>query len=171
MTAPLHTPVLLREVVAALNPLAGAVFVDGTLGTGGYSRALLDAAGCTVWGIDRDPEAIARTAPLAESYAGRFHALHGRFGDMRELLAAHGVTAVDGIALDLGMSSPQIDNAARGFSFAKDGPLDMRMSSDGESAADVVNQAAEGELADIIYTFGEERLVRRIARAIVAARV
>lgn len=168
--AAIHTPVLLAEIVAALNPRAGAVFVDGTLGAGGYSRALLDAADCTVWGIDRDPDAIARTAALAETYAGRFHALHGRFGDMRDLLTAHGVTEVDGVVLDLGVSSPQIDDAARGFSFAKDGPLDMRMSRDGESAADIVNTADEGALADIIYTFGEERLARRIARAIVAAR-
>jgi 16S rRNA (cytosine1402-N4)-methyltransferase len=165
-----HTPVLLAEVVAALDPRAGAVFVDGTLGAGGYSRALLEAADCTVWGIDRDPDAIARTAPLRELYAGRFHALHGRFGDMRDLLAAHGVTEIDGVTLDLGVSSPQLDEAARGFSFAKDGPLDMRMSRDGETAADVVNHAGEGDLADIIYSFGEERLSRRIARAIVAAR-
>lgn len=174
MTAPrpdmTHTPVLLREVVDALNPRAGAVFVDGTLGAGGYSRALLDAADCTVWGIDRDPDAIARTAVLRETYAGRFHALHGRFGDMRVLLAEHGVTQVDGVVLDLGVSSPQLDEAERGFSFAKNGPLDMRMSRAGASAADVVNTAAEGELADIIYTFGEERMARRIARAIVAAR-
>ena len=165
-----HTPVLLHEVVEALNPRAGAVFVDGTLGAGGYSRALLDAADCTVWGIDRDPDAIARTAGLADIYGDRFHALHGRFGAMCELLAAHGVTQVDGVTLDLGVSSPQIDEAGRGFSFAKDGPLDMRMSREGESAADIVNGASESELADIIYTFGEERLSRRIARAIVAAR-
>lgn len=169
-TNTVHTPVLLREVVEALNPRAGAVFVDGTLGAGGYSRALLDAADCTVWGIDRDPDAIARTTGLADIYGDRFHALHGRFGDMCELLAAHGVTQVDGVTLDLGVSSPQIDEAGRGFSFAKDGPLDMRMSREGESAADVVNSASEGDLADIIYTFGEERLARRIARAIVAAR-
>jgi 16S rRNA (cytosine1402-N4)-methyltransferase len=168
--AKVHTPVLLAEVVAALNPRAGAVFVDGTLGAGGYSRALLDAADCTVWGIDRDPDAIARTAGIAETYAGRFHALHGRLGDMVALLAAHGVTQVDGVALDLGVSSPQIDEATRGFSFAQDGPLDMRMSREGESAADLVNVADERTLADIIYTFGEERLARRIARAIVAAR-
>lgn len=170
MPETVHTPVLLAEVIAALNPRAGAVFVDGTLGAGGYSRALLDAADCTVWGIDRDPDAIARTADMAETYGDRFHALHGRFGDMRDLLAAHGVTAVDGVTLDLGVSSPQLDEAARGFSFAHDGPLDMRMSRDGESAADIVNSAEERELADIIYTFGEERLARRIARAIVAAR-
>jgi 16S rRNA (cytosine1402-N4)-methyltransferase len=165
-----HTPVLLSEVVAALAPRAGAVIVDGTLGAGGYSRALLDAANCTVWGIDRDPDAIARTAELGAVYGDRFHALHGRFGDMAALLAAQGVDAVDGVTLDLGVSSPQLDEAARGFSFAKNGPLDMRMSREGESAADIVNRALEGELADIIHTFGEERLARRIARAIVAAR-
>ena len=97
-----HTPVLLAEVIAALHPRAGAVFVDGTLGAGGYSRALLEAADCTVWGIDRDPDAIARTADMRDAYGDRFHALHGRFGDMRDLLAAQGVTQVDGVTLDLG---------------------------------------------------------------------
>lgn len=165
-----HTPVLVDAVVAALNPRAGAIIVDGTLGAGGYSRALLEAAECTVWGIDRDPDAIARNSALTDRYSERFHALHGHFGDMCALLQAAGVTAVDGVALDLGVSSMQIDQAERGFSFAKDGPLDMRMDRAGPSAADLVNDADEGALADIIYAFGEERAARRIARAIVAAR-
>ena len=168
-----HQPVLLREVVAALNPRAGAIFVDGTFGDGGYSRALLDAADCVVWGLDRDGAAIARGQDLVAAYGGRLHLLHGRFGDMCSLLKANGVDAVDGVVLDLGVSSRQLDEGARGFSFRHDGPLDMRMDADdagAPTAADVVNGLAEGELADIIYTLGEERLARRVARAIVAAR-
>ncbi len=165
-----HTPVLLRQVVEALNPRAGAIIVDGTFGGGGYSRALLEAAECVVWGIDRDPLAIARGAALVEAFAGRLSLIHGQFGAMRDLLRAQGVTAVDGVVLDLGVSSPQIDEPARGFSFSHDGPLDMRMDAVGQTAADLVNTAEEGELADIIYTLGEERLSRRIARAIVTAR-
>ncbi len=165
-----HTPVLLDSVIAALEPRTGAVYVDGTLGGGGYTRALLAAADCIVWGIDRDPDAIERNRDLEARYAGRLHLVSGRFGDMQTLLADRGVEAVDGVTLDLGVSSMQIDDPARGFAFAKDGPLDMRMEKAGQSAADLVNSAAEGELAEIIRTYGEERLARRIARAIVAAR-
>ncbi len=165
-----HTPVLLESVVAALEPRTGAVYVDGTLGGGGYTSALLEAADCIVWGIDRDPDAIARNSDLTARYAGRLHLVSGRFGDMQALLAEHGVTAVDGVALDLGVSSMQIDDPARGFAFAKDGPLDMRMEKSGQSAAELVNVTDEEELADIIHAYGEERLARRIARAIVAAR-
>lgn len=165
-----HTPVLLGEVIAALNPRAGAIFVDGTFGGGGYSRALLEAADCVVWGIDRDPSAISRGAALVEAYPDRLQLIHGQFGAMRDLLQAQGVSAVDGVVLDLGVSSPQIDEAARGFSFAHDGPLDMRMDQSGQTAADIVNSTEESDLADIIYNLGEERLARRIARAIVAAR-
>lgn len=165
-----HRPVMLAEVLAALAPRDGAIYLDGTFGAGGYSRAMLDAATCTVWAIDRDPEAIARGAVLGAAYGERFHVLHGRFSDMARLLAAHGVTAVDGIALDLGVSSPQLDDAARGFSFRFDAPLDMRMERQGETAAEVIARASESELADIIYQFGEERYARRIARALVAAR-
>jgi 16S rRNA (cytosine1402-N4)-methyltransferase len=167
---PGHTPVLLDEVLHALAPRDGAIYVDGTLGGGGYTRALLEAADCTVWGIDRDPDAIARNAALAEMYAGRVHLVEGRFGDMHQLLTARGIVAVDGIALDLGVSSPQIDTPARGFSFMHDGPLDMRMARNGESAADIVNGAPEAELAGIIRDLGEERHARRVARAIAAAR-
>ena len=165
-----HTPVLLDSVIAALEPRTGAVYVDGTLGGGGYTSGLLEAADCIVWGIDRDPDAIARNEDLAARYAGRLHLVCGRFGDMQTLLADRGVDAVDGVTLDLGVSSMQIDDPARGFAFAKDGPLDMRMDKSGQSAAELVNSVDEGELADIIHAYGEERLARRIARAIVAAR-
>ncbi|QJE72270.1 16S rRNA (cytosine(1402)-N(4))-methyltransferase RsmH [Aerophototrophica crusticola] len=164
-----HIPVLRDEVVAALAPRPGAVIVDGTFGAGGYSRALL-AAGCAVYGIDRDPAAIARAESLLAEYPGKLTMVPGRFGDMADLLAARGVTAVDGVALDIGVSSPQIDDPERGFSFRFDGPLDMRMGPDGPSAADLVNTLPEAELADTLWRYGEERLSRRIARAIVERR-
>ena len=165
-----HRPVLLPEVIAALQPRDGAIYVDGTFGAGGYSRALLDAARCAVWGIDRDPDAIADGQRLAAQYDGRLALIEGCYGDMDHLLAERGVDAVDGIALDLGVSSMQLDLSERGFSFRGDGPLDMRMGQSGRSAADIVNHADERELADIIFKYGEERQARRIARAIVAAR-
>lgn len=167
---PGHSPVLLEEVLTALEPRDGGIYVDGTLGGGGYTRKILEAADCTVWGIDRDPDAIARNADLAAQYTGRLHLLAGRFGDMDVLLRENGVEAVDGVALDLGVSSPQIDTPERGFSFASDGPLDMRMERVGESAADVVNNADEADLAHIVRKLGEERHARRVARAIVKAR-
>jgi 16S rRNA (cytosine1402-N4)-methyltransferase len=148
----------------------GAIFVDGTFGAGGYTRALLDAANCTVFAIDRDPDAIKGAAPLIERYPGRLHVIQGRFGDLARLLAERGVDAVNGITFDFGVSSMQLDQAARGFSFRFSGPLDMRMEQAGPSAADLVNAMAERPLADLIFTFGEERQARRIARAIVAAR-
>ena len=170
----LHKPVLLAEVIEALLPAGrshdGAIFVDGTFGAGGYTRALLDAANCTVFAIDRDPDAIKGAAPLIEHYAGRLHVIHGRFGDLARLLAERGVDAVNGITFDFGVSSMQLDQAARGFSFRFSGPLDMRMEQAGPSAADLDNAMAERPLADLIFTFGEERQARRIARAIVAAR-
>jgi 16S rRNA (cytosine1402-N4)-methyltransferase len=169
MTAP-HTPVLLNEVVAALAPRAGGIYVDGTFGAGGYSAALLDAAPCTVFGIDRDPDAIAGGEALKRKYDGRLDLIEGRFGEMDALLAARGVERVDGVALDLGVSSMQIDRGARGFSFRADGPLDMRMEKAGPSAADLVNTASESELAEIISEYGEERHAKRVAKAIVRAR-
>jgi 16S rRNA (cytosine1402-N4)-methyltransferase len=165
-----HISVLLEEVVTALAPRNGAIFVDGTFGAGGYSKALLDAAPCRVFGIDRDPSAVATGRELAKRYEGRFDILAGCFGDMETLLAEKGIASVDGVTLDLGVSSMQIDQAERGFSFQKDGPLDMRMSSSGASAADLVNSLPEGELADILWRYGEERQSRRIARAIVTDR-
>lgn len=165
-----HTPVLLNEVLAALSPKDGEVFVDGTFGAGGYSRALLDSCDCRVYGIDRDPRALGAAAALKARYGERLTLLPGRFGDMQALLDAIGITAVDGVALDIGVSSMQIDDPARGFSFRDDGPLDMRMSGEGPNASDIVNSAEEADLADIIYTYGEERLSRAVARAIVKAR-
>lgn len=165
-----HIPVLLAEVLAALAPVDGGVYVDGTFGAGGYTRALLDAAECRVWAIDRDPEAIERGRALAAAYDGRLTLVEGRFGEMDALLQAGGMDRVDGVALDIGVSSPQIDTPERGFSFRHDGPLDMRMGRDGPSAADVVNTAEADELADIIHRLGEERMARRVARAVVQAR-
>jgi len=165
-----HVPVMLDQVVASLEPSDGGRYLDGTFGGGGYARAILEAARCTVWAIDRDPAAIERGACLATRFPGRLHLLHGQFGDMVALLDGVGVTALDGVVLDLGVSSFQIDDPARGFSFRSDGPLDMRMGRHGTSAADLVNTLPEVALADLLYEFGEERASRRIARAIVAAR-
>jgi len=169
-----HVPVMLHEVLQCLAPAANEAVLDGTFGGGGYTAAILDAAPCTVWAIDRDPDAIARGAALAARHAGRLHLVQGRFGDMLALLSARGVDALDGVVLDLGVSSFQIDDPARGFSFRSDGPLDMRMAHGagdaGPTAADLVNGLPEAELADTLYQFGEERLSRRIAKAIVAAR-
>lgn len=165
-----HAPVMLDEVLATLAPRDGGIYCDATFGGGGYARAILDAADCTLWAIDRDPDAIARGAPLLARYPGRLHLLEGRFGDMLTLLRAAGVVALDGIVLDLGVSSFQLDEAARGFSFRADGPLDMRMGRAGTTAADLVNTLSERELADTLYELGEERRSRTIARAIVAAR-
>ena len=166
----LHIPVLLTEVVEALAPRDGGIYIDGTFARGGYSRALLERADCRVCGIDRDPRAIGAGEALAREYPHRLTLLQGRFGDMAELLAQAGVDAVDGVTLDLGVSSPQIDDPDRGFSFRFDGPLDMRMGDDGPTAADLVNFLPERELADLIYQLGEERRSRPVAHAIVAAR-
>ena len=174
MSGQLHKPVLLAEVIEALLPAGrshdGAIFVDGTFGAGGYTSALLEAANCTVFAIDRDPDAIKGAAPLLARYPGRLHVIQGRFGEMARVLSERGVDAVNGITFDFGVSSMQLDQAARGFSFRFSGPLDMRMEQAGPSAADLVNAMAERPLADLIFTFGEERQARRIARAIVAAR-
>ena len=167
---PEHIPVLLAEVIAALKPRTDGVYLDGTFGGGGYTTALLEAAPCVVWAIDRDPEALHRGEALGARFPERLNLVQGRFGDMATLLAARGITGVDGVALDLGVSSMQIDDRARGFSFLRDGPLDMRMEKSGRSAADVVNTLSEKELADIIFIYGEERHARRVARAIVEAR-
>ncbi|MBS0559704.1 MAG: 16S rRNA (cytosine(1402)-N(4))-methyltransferase RsmH [Proteobacteria bacterium] len=165
-----HVPVMLAEVLDALAPRDGGTYLDGTFGGGGYAAAILGAAACTVWAIDRDPEAIARGAALAARFPGRLHLVEGRFGAMLKLLADRGVAALDGVVLDLGVSSFQLDDPARGFSFRGDGPLDMRMGRDGPTAADLVNTLPQDELADLLYELGEERASRRIARAIVAAR-
>ncbi len=167
---PRHVSVMLGEMLGHLAPRNGGVYLDGTFGGGGHAAAILEAACCTVWAIDRDPDAIARGAGLAASFPGRLHFIHGAFGEMLALLAARGVSALDGVVLDLGVSSFQLDEPARGFSFRADGPLDMRMSRAGPSAADLVNRLTERELADLLHELGEERAARRIARAIVAAR-
>ncbi|MGH6866019.1 MAG: 16S rRNA (cytosine(1402)-N(4))-methyltransferase RsmH [Methyloceanibacter sp.] len=165
-----HIPVMLSEVLAALDPKQGEVMVDGTFGAGGYSRGLLDAAGCKVIAIDRDAEAFGLGGKLAEEYPGRLIAVLGLYSEMEDIAASEGFTAVDGVTLDLGVSSMQLDRAERGFSFAKDGPLDMRMAAEGPTAGDLVNSLSEAELAEIILVLGEERRARAIARAIVARR-
>ncbi|MGZ9034713.1 MAG: 16S rRNA (cytosine(1402)-N(4))-methyltransferase RsmH [Rhodospirillales bacterium] len=166
-----HSPVMLAEVLAGLAPRDGGIYVDATFGAGGYARAMLEAAACTVIGIDRDPDACRRAGDLVAHYGGRLKIIRGRFGAMVQLLAAIDISAVDGVAFDLGVSSPQLDTPARGFSFRLNGPLDMRMDSEaGETAADAVNALPEDELAQVLATYGEERAARRIARAVVRAR-
>ena len=160
-----HRPVMLEEVLHMLKPRDGARYVDGTFGGGGYTSAILEAADCQVLGIDRDPEAIARGKALVERFGGRLTLVQGEFSRMDEFARES-----DGVVLDLGVSSFQFDQPARGFSFREDGPLDMRMSLSGESAADVVNGADERTLTQIIARYGEEKNARRIARAIIAAR-
>ncbi len=161
-----HLPVLLDEVVAAIAPQDGDLIVDATFGRGGYAAAFLETASCKVIGIDRDPEAVAAGRASSAAAEGRLDVIEGRFGEMDALVDG----PVDGVAFDIGVSSPQIDDPSRGFSFRADGPLDMRMARHGTTAADVVNSTPEADLADIIYRYGEERRSRRIARAIVAAR-
>jgi 16S rRNA (cytosine1402-N4)-methyltransferase len=171
MTGAPHIPVLLDEVVAALSPEPGAIIVDATFGAGGYTRRLLDA-GATVHAFDRDPDAIAAGRGWAEARATppRLVLHPRRFSEMVAALSEAGISRVDGIAMDIGVSSMQLDQAARGFAFAAEGPLDMRMGQDGPSAADFVNDAAESDIADVLFRYGEERQSRRVARAIVAAR-
>ncbi len=169
--ADLHNPVMEKEMLTAIQPADGEVYVDATFGAGGYSRALLEAAECRVYAIDRDPNVVMLADALARDFPGRFLLLAGCFGDMVELLAAQGVDEVDGVVMDIGVSSMQLDQAERGFSFMREGPLDMRMSADGVSAETLVNTMGEKELADILYTYGEERASRRIARAICDARL
>jgi 16S rRNA (cytosine1402-N4)-methyltransferase len=166
-----HVPVLLPQMLQALAPRDGEAFIDGTFGAGGYSQAILTTApSARVLGIDRDPTALAAGQALAAQLAGRLQLIGGRFGELDKLAAAAGFAPVDGVVLDIGVSSMQLDDPERGFSFQGDGPLDMRMSADGPSAADVVNGAEEAHLADVLFHLGEERSARGIARAIVARR-
>ena len=160
-----HVPVLLAEVLEALAPLPGAHIVDGTFGAGGYSRALLEA-GATVTAIDRDPNVRPFAEALSMQFASRFNFVAGAFAELNQLASG----SVDGVVLDIGVSSMQLDEAERGFSFMRDGPLDMRMAGAGETAADLVNGLAEADLADLLFAYGEERRSRRIAHSIVAAR-
>lgn len=170
MTAP-HVPVLLDEVIEALAPTPGAVIVDATFGAGGYTRRLLDA-GATVHAFDRDPDAIAvgRTWSETTEQPPRLVLHPRRFSEMVASLAEAGISRVDGVVMDIGVSSMQLDQSQRGFAFSVDGPLDMRMAQDGPSAADFLNTADEEQIADVLYHLGEERQSRRVARAIVAAR-
>lgn len=165
-----HLPVMLAEVLEALNPRDGGCYIDGTFGGGGYTKAILDAADCRVMGIDRDPAAVKRGEALAAQYPGRFTIVHGTFSGMDEYLDQAAFDHVDGVVLDLGVSSYQFDEPERGFSFRADGPLDMRMASEGMSAADVVNTEDERKIAEILLRYGEEHKARSIARAIVRAR-
>jgi len=159
-----HIPVLIRPLIAAVSPVSG-VWLDGTFGNGGYTRELLDAGADKVIGVDRDPLAFEMAADWVAGYGDRIEMVEGVFSKLDEF-----AQDLDGVVLDLGVSSMQLDLAERGFSFMRDGPLDMRMSQSGLSAADLCNDADEAELADIIYLYGEERASRRIAKAIVAAR-
>lgn len=165
-----HLPVMLNEVLEYMSPQDGEIYVDGTFGAGGYSRALLEAANCTICAIDRDPDVKPLADNLTARYGERFAFFAGAFGQMDSLLAARGIEAVHGIVLDIGVSSMQLDTAERGFSFMADGPLDMRMSKEGRDACTLINEADEQELADILYRYGDEHKSRRIARRIVEER-
>ena len=165
-----HIPVLGREAVEALHPHDGGIYVDATFGAGGYSRMILATAGTKVIGIDRDRTAIAGGFDLVDQSAGRLTLVEDRFSNLAEICDAEGVELVDGVVMDVGVSSMQLDEADRGFSFRLGGPLDMRMGHDGPTAADVIARASESDLANIIFIFGEERHSRAVARAIVAAR-
>ncbi|MDE2445206.1 MAG: 16S rRNA (cytosine(1402)-N(4))-methyltransferase RsmH [Alphaproteobacteria bacterium] len=165
-----HLPVMLPEVLAALAPRDGGTYVDGTFGAGGYTRGILAAAKSHVVAIDRDPNAIRGGAGLVAEMAGRLSLVRGTFGEMQAILADLGLSKVQGVVLDIGVSSMQIDEAARGFSFMREGPLDMRMGQEGKSAADYVNTLAAEALAQIIFVYGEEPRSRSIAKAIVEAR-
>ena len=164
-----HIPVLLDEVVAAIRPHEGQTVIDATFGAGGYSRALLNG-GARVYGFDRDPNAIRDGQGMVTEFDGRLSLHAERFSSMREEMARIGVPQVDAVVMDIGVSSMQLDQGERGFAFSSDGPLDMRMSQQGESAADFLNTADEAAIADVLYHYGEERESRRVARAIVAAR-
>ena len=166
-----HAPVMLSEVLRALEPRDGAVYVDGTFGAGGYTRAILDAADCTVIALDRDLSVEKYARDLKNEYGTRLIFIHGCFGDVESLLLEKGFAKVDGFVLDLGVSSMHLDQPARGFSFRFDGPLDMRMDArEGPTAADLVNTMKEGDLADLIYKYGEERRSRKIANRIINQR-
>jgi 16S rRNA (cytosine1402-N4)-methyltransferase len=167
---PPHVPVLVSAMLAHLRPCDGGLYIDGTFGAGGYARAILEAAHCRVVAIDRDPHAIAGGVGLKQQYGDRLTLAEGRFGDMEQIVYARAPAAADGVVLDLGVSSMQLDEVQRGFSFQSDGPLDMRMEGRGPSAADLVNSLDERDLADLLFRLGEERRSRAIAREIVAVR-
>jgi 16S rRNA (cytosine1402-N4)-methyltransferase len=162
--------VLLPQVLNALQPKDGERYIDATFGAGGYSRASLDAADCQMLALDRDPSAIAEGRTMEAAYGGRLILAQRPFSELGIAMREQGWESVDGVVFDLGVSSMQLDEAKRGFSFMQDGPLDMRMSAEGLSAADLVNSYAEADLADILYKYGEERRSRAIASAILRAR-
>src|SRR5712671_3980556 len=168
--APRHIPVLGRQAIEMLSPREGGIYLDATFGAGGYSRAILEVAGTRVIGVDRDRTAIMGGFDLVDRSGGRLTLVEDRFSNLAEICAGQGIASVDGVVMDVGVSSMQLDEADRGFSFRLGGPLDMRMGRDGPTAADVVARASEADLANIIYIFGEERHSRAVARAIVAAR-
>ena len=170
-SAQLHVPVMLGEVLHALKPVADGIYVDGTFGAGGYTRAILETANCRVVAIDRDPSAVAAGQALVAKFAGRLDLIEGRFSAMSEHLVSVGLSKAQGVVLDVGVSSMQVNEGPRGFSFMHDGPLDMRMSQVGQSAADVVNQSTLELLAKVIFLFGEEPRSRAIAKAIVGQRM
>jgi len=165
-----HVPVLARRAAEWLAVRDGGLYLDATFGAGGYARAILETPGARVIGVDRDQSAIAAGAELVEQMRGRLVLAEGRFSDLEAIVARHGISALDGIAFDLGVSSMQLDEPSRGFSFRLDGPLDMRMGQGGPNAADVVARASERDLTAIIATLGEEHHARAVARAIVKAR-
>ncbi len=164
-----HKPVLIEEVLKYLKPEAGKVYVDGTFGRGGYTKEILKS-GATVYGVDRDEDACLIGYELEKQYPGKFTMIKGCFADIKDHLIYQGQGKIDGLVLDLGVSSPQIDTAERGFSFQKDGPLDMRMGQEGDTAAYLINNLSEEELANIIYEYGEERKSRHIASRIIEKR-
>ena len=170
MTDYSHISVLRNEAVAELQPVDGGLYLDGTFGGGGYSSDILERASCTLYAIDRDPDAVARGDALRAAYPGRFDIMAGRICELSKLLAAHNVNALDGAVFDFGVSSYQIDDPSRGFSFRMDGPLDMRMGREGRDAADIVNLCAESDLADILFKYGDEKAARRVAKAVVERR-
>jgi len=163
----MHKPVMLKEVLETLSPRDKETYIDATFGAGGYSRAILETAKCSVMALDRDPEAEVRSQHLKVLYQDRFSFYEGRFGQMDQLVPSR---TYDGVVFDLGLSSPQVDQRERGFSFKTEGPLDMRMEKKGLSAADCINTFEQKEIAHILWTYGEERRSRAIARAIVEKR-
>ena len=167
----MHAPVMVGEVLEQLQPSRGGLFVDGTVGLGGHARAILEAGASRLIGIDRDRAALALASAALAGFDDRVELVHGDYRDLQQVIAARGISAVDGVLVDLGVSSMQLDEAGRGFSFRRDEPLDMRMDrSSGVTAAEAIATADERTLADVIYQFGEERYSRRIARNIVAVR-
>ncbi|MCB2081256.1 MAG: 16S rRNA (cytosine(1402)-N(4))-methyltransferase RsmH [Rickettsiales bacterium] len=165
-----HIPVMRDEVLRYMQPADGEVYVDGTFGAGGHTRALLEAAKCRVIALDCDPEAKAFAEHLGQEFGNRLTFIAGRFGDMARLLDMHGVQKVNGVLLDIGVSSMQLDTPVRGFSFQANGPLDMRMEQTGRDAQSFINEADEEDIANVLYQYGDERASRRIAKSIVMAR-